>query len=220
MGAVVSDETVRDVIGRRWGRGVVSFVRRKDTDLLQQKTPRLLQRRRGRFVLLVLAVSWEPDRRPTRTPSSEFSLDRVLKLTCLRMANAAFRPSGAVRATSRGSRSRPCSVRRGEDGHRRRGHLLWRAVVCGQFTTRGDSACGAATASPRAVSGGMTCYSDACYSASAPLARVCYLSKQAKEFALARVCTAAVLGWPSSTLNSEGGAKSCVLAVSNEHVNK
>ena len=39
----------------------------------------------------------------SRTPSSEFSFERVLKLTCLRSASRCFSlPSGAVRATSRG----------------------------------------------------------------------------------------------------------------------
>ena len=57
---------------------------------------------------------------------------------------------------------------------------------CGQFTTRGDSVCAARRRRrARAVSGGMTCYSRCLLQrCRAPLARLCYLSKQAKEVSL------------------------------------
>jgi hypothetical protein len=48
VGAVVSDETVRDVIRRRWGRGVVSFVRRNTTRVDSVRVAR--RRRRARAV--------------------------------------------------------------------------------------------------------------------------------------------------------------------------
>ncbi|CAH0365968.1 unnamed protein product [Pelagomonas calceolata] len=100
---------------RRWGRppGVVSFVRRNDTDFFWSSKDRVCWRGDGPWSGSSSASSPSPllpdqTLASSLTPSSEFNLDRVLKLTCLRIASLCFSlPSGAVLATSSGETLAP-----------------------------------------------------------------------------------------------------------------